>query len=126
MAQRRARSAYGREVRLDRPRGRRRRPSVSGPRGPLPGMPFHTYDGPPFERPEDVHAAPYRHPFYARAVLPDVGAVDGAVTRWTTSHLLLTWVGTAGGEREHARVPIAWTRRIAREESGWRDPDDLH
>lgn len=61
-----------------------------------------------------------------RAQLPDRGAVDAMVSRWSPTHVLIAWQDAPGQARQQAWVPAAWVQRIAPEESAWTNPYRRH
>lgn len=53
----------------------------------------------------------------------DAAAIDGKAAAWTRTQVLLHWIDDAG--RAHNRwVPAEAVRRIARDDSAWKDPYD--
>ena len=67
--------------------------------------------------------APYRQEPYVRAVVDGV-EVDAKAIGWTSAHVHLKWVDD-DGETWTRWVMATDVRRIAREESRWRDPYDI-
>jgi len=82
---------------------------------------IQVYEGPAFTTPQQVHSTPYNREPYVRVTLPDEGRVDAMVTRWSPTHVLISWEDTPGGERRQAWVPAGWVKRIPFEESAWKD-----
>lgn len=86
---------------------------------------FRVFEPPAFASPDEVQSSPYRREPYVRAHLPEE-VVDGKVTRWSSTHVLVSWVPAPGVGPRSALVPAGWVSRIEREQSAWRDPYDLH
>lgn len=80
-----------------------------------------TYQGPSSTGPEQVSSAVYGHQPYVRVQLPDLGRVDGLASRWSPTHVLVTWEDE-NARRFNAWVPASWVERINAEDSAWRDP----
>lgn len=74
--------------------------------------------------PDNIVSGPYRREPYVRVELPDLGTVDAKARRWSVDRVLLLWE-TPDNVRYQAWVPVSWCQRISREESAWKDHDDL-
>lgn len=79
---------------------------------------------PAFSSPSEVLSATPGTPIYARAHFPDGHIQDGKITRWSPTHVLLTYEPVLLAGRDQIWLPTAWTHRIRREESSWTDPYD--
>lgn len=87
--------------------------------------PIPVFEPPAFTAPSQVRSTPYTAEPYARVRIPDREAFDAKVTRFSPTHLLVTWQRAPHGERLQAWVPLEWAERIDRSDSAWKDPHCL-
>lgn len=83
------------------------------------------FDPPAFTSPLEVRSTPYTAEPYVRTRIPGRAPFDAKVSRFSPTHLLVTWQQAPGCERLQAWVPRAWAEQIERAESAWVDPHHL-
>ncbi|MCQ1952176.1 hypothetical protein [Arthrobacter sp. zg-Y238] len=69
-----------------------------------------------------VTHAHYRREPYVRCRAGN-GTVDGKAVAWTRTEVLLHWIDD-DGQAHNRWTPASTVRRIARDDSAWRDPYD--